>query len=142
MDQADQSCGDIGQSTTRLSEVDVGDLGSTKNTSINEASTTEKGGIIKVPVNEDFLFDVDVEKRELAPTYWLGPIYDIRRGSWFYQEGSTLRPCDENLAIQLEEGYLKVKPWRYSASPALSSDIKPKSRPVSMTPSEYVFLDP
>ena len=45
--------------------------------------------------------------------YWLGPVYDVRRGSWFYQEGSTLRPCEENLAAQLEEGYLKIKPWRY-----------------------------
>jgi len=39
----------------------------------------------KVPVNEDFLFDVDVEERELAPAYWLGPVYDVRRGSWFHQ---------------------------------------------------------
>lgn len=96
--------------------------------------------MIKVPVNEDFLFDVDVEKRELAPTYWLGPIYDVRRGSWFYQEGSTLRPCDENLAVQLEEGYLKLKPWRYSETLAPSSDSKASSRPVSMTPSGR--LDP
>lgn len=69
----------------------------------------------RVPVNEDFLFDVDVEQRELAPVYWLGPVYEVRRGSWFYQEGSTLRPCEENLAAQLEEGYLKVKPWQYPA---------------------------
>ncbi|KAK4693098.1 hypothetical protein P7C71_g4236, partial [Lecanoromycetidae sp. Uapishka_2] len=50
--------------------------GSKGNTSINEASGPEKGGSVKVPVNEDFLFDVDIEARELAPTYWLGPIYD------------------------------------------------------------------
>jgi hypothetical protein len=67
---------------------------------------------VRVPVNEDFLFDVDIEDRELSPVYWLGPIYEVRRGSWFYQEGSTLRPCEENLAAQLEEGYLKVKPVR------------------------------
>lgn len=29
----------------------------------------------RVPVNEDFLFDVDIESRELAPVYWLGPVY-------------------------------------------------------------------
>ncbi|KAK0709401.1 DDHD domain-containing protein [Lasiosphaeria miniovina] len=69
----------------------------------------------RVPVNEDFLFDVDIEERELAPAYWEGPVYEVRRGSWFYQEGSTLRPCEENLASQLEEGYLKVKPWQYPA---------------------------
>ncbi|KAI9877391.1 MAG: hypothetical protein M1830_004041 [Pleopsidium flavum] len=83
-----------------------------RNTSINDATNAEKGGRVKVPVNEDFLFDVDIEQRELAPTYWLGPIYQVRRGSWFYQEGSSLRPCEENLASQLEEGYLKIKPWR------------------------------
>lgn len=56
---------------------------------------------------------VDIERRELAPVYWLGPIYDVRRGSWFYQEGSNLRPCEENLAAQLEEGYLRCRPWLY-----------------------------
>lgn len=111
---------------------DLGGIGSKKNTSFNESSGMEKGGLIKVPVNEDYLFDVDVEKRELAPTYWLGPIYDVRRGSWFYQEGSTLRPCDENLSVQLEEGYLRLTPWRYTPEPVLISDTKPKSRPVSM----------
>ena len=30
----------------------------------------------KVPVNEDFLFDVDILERELAPVYWLGPVYE------------------------------------------------------------------
>ncbi|KAK4176722.1 putative phospholipase [Triangularia setosa] len=76
------------------------------------------GSKTRVPVNEDFLFDVDIEERELAPIYWEGPVYEVRRGSWFYQEGSTLRPCEENLAAQLEEGYLKVKPWRYPKAPA------------------------
>ncbi|KAI3322439.1 DDHD domain-containing protein [Xylariaceae sp. AK1471] len=71
---------------------------------------------LRVPVNEDFLFDVDIVERELAPVYWLGPIYDVRRGTWFYQEGSSLRPCEENLAAQLEEGYLKTKPWTYLAN--------------------------
>ena len=44
-----------------------------------------KSGSLKVPVNEDYLFDVDVERRELAPAYWLGPVYEVRRGTWFYQ---------------------------------------------------------
>ncbi|TAQ83696.1 hypothetical protein B7494_g7987 [Chlorociboria aeruginascens] len=88
------------------------------NTSISEAGSNEDaGGRIRVPVHEDFLFDVDIEKRELCPVYWLGPIYEVRRGSWFYQEGSSLRPCDEPLATQLEEGYLKVKPFRYPRPP-------------------------
>ncbi|KAL2001433.1 hypothetical protein VTN02DRAFT_1769 [Thermoascus thermophilus] len=80
---------------------------------------------VKVPVNEDYLFDVDVKQRELSPAYWLGPVYEVRRGTWFFQEGSTLKPCDENLATQLEEGFLKVKPWRFRDQP------KPRSRPTS-----------
>jgi hypothetical protein len=66
----------------------------------------------KVPVNEDFLFNVDVEQRELSPTYWIGPVYEVRRGTWFIQDGSSLKPCEENLATQLEEGYIKLCPWR------------------------------
>ncbi|KAI0100154.1 DDHD domain-containing protein, partial [Nemania sp. FL0031] len=80
----------------------------------SDADNTLPG--LRVPVNEDFLFDVNIEQRELAPAYWLGPIYEVRRGTWFYQEGSSLRPCEENLAAQLEEGYLKTKPWTYPAS--------------------------
>ncbi|KAL4986855.1 DDHD domain-containing protein [Aspergillus falconensis] len=67
---------------------------------------------MKVPVNEDYLFDVNISRRELGPAYWIGPVYEVRRGTWFFQEGSTIKPCEENLAAQLEEGYLKVKPWR------------------------------
>lgn len=91
---------------------------------------------IRVPVNEDFLFDVDVQRRELGPAYWLGPVYDVRRGSWFYQEGSTLRPCDENLSSQLEQGYLKVKPWEQPQPQAIDSSSKPASRPVSINVDE------
>lgn len=27
----------------------------------------------------------------------------VRRGSWFYPDGTSLRPCEETLAAQLEE---------------------------------------
>ncbi|KAL8975331.1 MAG: hypothetical protein Q9197_000456 [Variospora fuerteventurae] len=99
-------------------------------------------GPTKVPVNEDFLFDVDIEKRELAPAYWFGPIYDVRRGSWFHQEGSSLRPCDENLANQLEEGYLKIKPWRQKEETQLQAE--PQLPPESLTREQggdMAFLD-
>ena len=93
---------------------------------------------MKVPVNEDFLFDVDIDNRELAPTYWLGPIYDVRRASWFYQEGSALRPCDENLATQLEEGYVKAKPWKYEPSTPARRISQSRQRPISLKPGEDV----
>ncbi|KAI1759634.1 DDHD domain-containing protein [Hypoxylon sp. FL1150] len=100
------------------------------NTSIDGETSRQQGGL-RVPVNEDFLFDVDIEERELAPVYWLGPIYEVRRGSWFYQESSSLRPCEENLAAQLEEGYLKIKPWTYPVPRSRSNsglhDVTPKA---------------
>jgi len=105
-------------------------VGRRPNTSMNEAGQdVQAGGRVRVPVHEDFLFDVDIEQRELSPVYWLGPIYEVRRGSWFYSEGSSLRPCDENLAAQLEEGYLKIKPFRYPKS-------QERSRPTSLKPGE------
>lgn len=76
----------------------------------------------KVAVNEDYLFDVDVEHRELGPAYWIGPVYEVRRGTWFFHDGSGLKPCEENLATQLEEGYLKVRPWRGVTAQAKPSD--------------------
>ena len=112
----------------------ISEAGSKNNTSIDDSTGKEQGGRVKVPVNEDFLFDVDIENRELAPSYWLGPIYACTRGSWFYQEGSSLRPCDENLATQLEEGYLKVRPWRYEPPAAQRSVSQARPRPTSLKP--------
>ncbi|KAL1633460.1 hypothetical protein SLS56_002845 [Neofusicoccum ribis] len=100
---------------------------------------SEPNGVLKakVPVNEDFLFDVDVEDRELAPAYWIGAVYEVRRGTWFFQDSaSILRPCDENLATQLEEGYLKTKPWRFTKQERQRAGSQPKSRPTSMPPGE------
>ena len=99
-----------------------------------------KPGKIRVPVNEDYLFDVDVERRELGPSYWPGPIYDVRRGTWFYQEGTVQRPCDENLAEQLEDGFLKVQAWKLPTDQAsrLRSNSQPRARPTSWTPGQGI----
>ena len=93
-------------------------------------SRNEDDRAYKVPVNEDFLFDVDIEERELAPAYWLGPVYEVRRGTWFQQDGSVQKPCDENLAIQLEEGFLKTTPWRL---PQQRSASQPRTRTASIS---------
>lgn len=82
-------------------------------TQYENPTTRVQSDPVKVPVNEDYLFDVDIEERELGPAYWEGPVYEVRRGSWFFQDGSTLKPCSETLATQLEEGYLKMRPWRF-----------------------------
>ncbi|KAL2264983.1 hypothetical protein VTJ83DRAFT_7493 [Remersonia thermophila] len=96
---------------------------------VSAESARDAGAVTKttVPVNEDFLFDVSIEDRELAPVYWDGPVYEVRRGSWFYSEGSALRPCEENLAAQLEEGYLKVKPWQYPSPTPKAASFKPEA---------------
>ena len=107
----------------------IADLGAKNKGSASGLGTMADSDSVKVPVNEDFLFDVDVQKRELGPAYWLGPIYDVRRGSWFYQEGSALRPCDENLSGQLEQGYLKIRPWQNAIQDQAPTS---KSRPTSM----------
>ncbi|KAM7199403.1 phospholipase DDHD2 [Naviculisporaceae sp. PSN 640] len=108
----DGSGGDVSRKRPRVASGADEDI---PNTSLDGKDGSKKTkGNTKVPVNEDFLFDVDIEERELGPVYWEGPVYDVRRGSWFYQEGSTLRPCEENLAAQLEEGYLKIRPWLYA----------------------------
>lgn len=67
-------------------------------------------------------------------------MYDVRRGTWFYQDGSVQRPCDENLAAQLEEGYLKVKGWRLPSAQASQtkprSASQPRARPKSWAPGQ------
>lgn len=90
-----------------------------------------------VPVNEDFLFDVSIQRRELCPVYWLGPVYEVRRGTWFFQDSSNLRPCEENLAAQLEEGYLKTKAW---VEPDTNPDLKQDSASISAMGNEDLVV--
>ncbi|KAJ3009489.1 hypothetical protein HKX48_007915 [Thoreauomyces humboldtii] len=87
----------------------------------NSASAHRLGPVsTKVAVNEDQLFEADVEKLETYPVYWQGPTYDIRRGTWFYHaSGGNYLPCDENLSRQLEDGYRKFQPWKaHSTNPS------------------------
>jgi len=52
-------------------------------------ATAEAHFDVKVPVKEDLLFDVDIAKRELAPAYWLGPIYEGTYGMLDEQKRSA-----------------------------------------------------
>ncbi|KAG1137398.1 hypothetical protein G6F37_011285 [Rhizopus arrhizus] len=65
-----------------------------------------------VPVNEDYLFEVDISKREIRPVYWEGPIFEVRRAIWFTQMDGSWVPCEEKMSKQIEEGYLKHKPYQ------------------------------
>lgn len=55
-----------------------------------------------VAVNEDRLFEVDLEKFELLPVYWPGPVFEVRRGTWFYRDGL---PLPRALAQNIETGF-------------------------------------
>lgn len=69
-----------------------------------------ENGAKVVPVNEDYLFQVDIYKREISPVYWEGPVFEVRRATWFMQTDSKWLPCEENMAKQIEQGYHKHKP--------------------------------
>ncbi|KAJ4267425.1 hypothetical protein NW762_003532 [Fusarium torreyae] len=60
---------------SRKREADAADVADDITEQTQGLSDSHSSGT-RVPVNEDFLFDVDIEARELAPVYWLGPVYD------------------------------------------------------------------
>ncbi|KAJ3120065.1 hypothetical protein HK100_012951 [Physocladia obscura] len=80
-----------------------------------------------VLVHEDFLFEVDVSKREIYPVYWHGPTFHVQRGTWFItpDNGTKFTPCDDNLSKQLEDGYKKFKPWLQSSPPFMNPSQSP-----------------
>ncbi|AAS50476.1 AAR110Cp [Eremothecium gossypii ATCC 10895] len=53
-----------------------------------------------ISVNEDYLFEVYLEARRLKPAYWDGPVYEVRRGTWFNSDGM---PLSEDLSAELAE---------------------------------------
>ncbi|CAG8579722.1 7708_t:CDS:2 [Funneliformis mosseae] len=65
----------------------------------------------KVPCNEDYLFEVDIDNREISPVFWPGATYEVVRATWFYLSDGKFLPCDENLAAQIEDGYRKHQAW-------------------------------
>lgn len=66
-----------------------------------------------VEVNEDKLFQVDVAKLQLEPVYWEGPIYEVRRGTWFGSDGI---PIANDIADMIEAGYQDKKPYNFGES--------------------------
>lgn len=67
--------GDV-QMAPRKRKADVADDTTDGLTNRERGLSDPQSAGVRVPVNEDFLFDVDIECRELAPVYWLGPVYD------------------------------------------------------------------
>lgn len=68
-------------------------------------SQRELEEVTSVPVNEDFLFQVDVPKMELKSTYWRGPTYEVRRGAWF---DSSNNPLASKLTAEVEQHYQEM----------------------------------
>ncbi|KAM9936339.1 hypothetical protein OXX80_004107 [Metschnikowia pulcherrima] len=79
----------------------------------------------RVDVREDRLFEVELDKMQLSTVYWTGPVYQVRRGTWFTRDG---RPLSAQLASKLEKGYNDVKAYRLKAEKAtpLSRDLAAK----------------
>ncbi|KAI3640228.1 hypothetical protein MIR68_001106 [Amoeboaphelidium protococcarum] len=79
----------------------------------------------KVIVHEDYLYEVDIQKRIIYPVYWDGPAYPVIRASWFTVEGTganaKYNPIEELMAQQIEDGYLKYKPYNVFAPLIASS---------------------
>lgn len=64
-----------------------------------------------VEVNEDRLFQVDIKEMTLSPIYWQGPVYEVRRGTWFNSDGI---PLPNSLSQAIEVGYQLKKPYLFN----------------------------
>lgn len=73
-----------------------------------------------IDVKEDRLFKVELDKMELSSVYWPGPVYEVRRGTWFSRDGIPLSP---SVAQKVEEGYKKVKPYDFNSDASLLKNI-------------------
>ncbi|EMG50897.1 hypothetical protein G210_0035 [Candida maltosa Xu316] len=74
-----------------------------------------------IDVNEDKLFEVNLENFNISPVYWEGPVYEVRRGLWFDLDGI---PLNSELTAEIEKGFNNVKPYLFDTS---ESDKKKKT---------------
>ena len=58
---------------------------------------------------DDQLFYADIASMEIRSIYWEGPVFEMRRGLWYFEFGNKYIPCDEKLQLQLEQGHIKYK---------------------------------
>lgn len=69
-----------------------------------------KGSTDPVYVKEDLLFAVDPSKLTMLPVYWDGAVYEVRRATWYGDNGMPVTPA---LAESLEQGYCELKPYLF-----------------------------
>ena len=65
----------------------------------------------------------------MKPIYW-SPVHDISsvtRGTWFYKH--TMMPVESDVANQLEQGYMDIKPWTqtYEDEVAVCLEVGPEA---------------
>ncbi|ORZ39471.1 DDHD domain-domain-containing protein [Catenaria anguillulae PL171] len=77
-----------------------------------------------VMLGDDQLFEVDIDLMVRYPLYWPGPLFEVRRSTWFANTGPGGKyvPVDAALNRQVEQGYQKIKPWQYVASAGASAE--------------------
>lgn len=73
-----------------------------------------------VNVKEDQLFQVRIDSMQLESVYWPGPVYEVRRGTWFTRDGT---PLDPKISDQLETAYNKMKPFEFDPDSSLLKSI-------------------
>lgn len=91
---------------------------------------TEKPRTINV--NEDHLFQVNLEEYSLKPLYWDGPSYEVRRGMWFNEDGmplngeltSEIEHLREQWSNQKKDNALNEKQEEYQDTFRLKKEYK------------------
>lgn len=58
-----------------------------------------------VLVKSDLLYEVNVETKTIAPAYWPGPVFEIRRGTWFYDGSEGFVPFPKDVSESNELAY-------------------------------------
>lgn len=73
-----------------------------------------------VTVKEDQLFQVRMDSMALESVYWPGPVYEVRRGTWFTRDGTPLEP---KIAEALENAYNSIQPFQFDSASSLLKNI-------------------
>lgn len=75
-----------------------------------------KNKTASIDVKDDRLFQVNIPKMELSPVFWPGPVYEVRRGTWFTSDGI---PLLAEITKKLEESLKKLSPQDFYQQPHL-----------------------
>ncbi|WPK26931.1 hypothetical protein PUMCH_004300 [Australozyma saopauloensis] len=84
---------------------------------LEKAYAAEKSTI---DVKEDRLYQVEFDSMQLSPVYWPGPVYEVRRGTWFARDGT---PLDAKLTEKLEQSYRKIRPFKFEEESDLLENV-------------------